>query len=149
MSRVSTASLNTVHQSRYSAAPESTDLFPSSVHLSATGAGGVLKFGPIMQPAPTNASPKTSEYSCQNPPSIPLGCEKIGGRPSRASGRTVKYLNLHGAIPFVVRLSNHERIFSQLPFFKGGIFFLRLKERSRTAEWRGNHLANFSDWTRG
>jgi len=58
-------------------------------------------------------------------------------------------LNLHGAIPFVVRLSNHERIFSQLPFFKGGIFFLGLKERSRTAEWRGNHLANFSDWTRG
>jgi len=40
-------------------------------------------------------------------------------------------------------------IYSQLPFFKGGIFFLRLKERSRTAEWRGNHLANFSDWTRG
>gem|GEM_PF-6724127 len=25
------------------------------------------------------------------------------------------YLNLHGVIPFVVRLSNHERIFSQLP----------------------------------
>src|SRR5215472_13589210 len=115
MSRVSTASLNTVHQSRYSAAPESTDLFPSSVHLSATGAGGVLKFGPSMQPAPTNTSPKTSEYSCQNLPLIPRSCEKIGGRPSRASGRTVKYLNLHGAIPFVVRLSNHERIFSQIP----------------------------------
>src|SRR5262245_58058518 len=120
MSRVSTASLNTVHQSRYSAAPKSTDLFPSSIHWLATGAGGVLKFGPTMQPAPTNASPRTTEYSRQNPPLIPLSCEKIGGRPSRASGRTVKYLNLHGAIPFVVRLSNHERIFSQLPLCQRG-----------------------------
>src|SRR5215470_19576610 len=123
MSRVSTASLNTVHQSRYSAEPESTDLFPSSIHLLATGAGGVLKFGPSMQPAPTNTSPKTSEYSCQNLPLIPRSCEKIGGRPSRASGRTVKFLNLHGAIPFVVRLSNHERIFSQLPLSQRGNFF--------------------------
>src|SRR5215467_1985481 len=73
MSRVSTASLNTVHQSRYSAAPKSTDLFPSSIHWLATGAGGVLKFGPTMQPAPTNASPRTTEYSRQNPPLIPLG----------------------------------------------------------------------------
>src|SRR5262252_10595952 len=122
MSRVSTASLNTVHQSRYSAALESTDLFPSSIHLLATGAGGVLKFGPIMQPAPSNASPRITEYSRQNPPLIPRSCEEIADRPSTSSGRTVKYLNLHGAIPFVVRLSNHERIFSHLPLFKGGSF---------------------------
>ena len=55
-------------------------------------------------------------------PCVPRSCEKIGGRPSRASGRTVKYLNSHGAISFVVRLSNHERIFSQLPLFQKGDF---------------------------
>jgi hypothetical protein len=31
------------------------------------------------------------------------------------SGRAAKCLNLHCAIPFVVSVSNHERIFSQLP----------------------------------
>src|SRR5215467_8303199 len=38
-------------------------------------------------------------------------CEKIRGRPSRASGRTAKYPNFCMAFPFVVRLSNHERDF--------------------------------------
>src|SRR5919106_1822762 len=54
-------------------------------------------------------------------PLIPRSCEKISRCPSTCSGRTAKYSNFHMPHPFVVRLSNHERIFSQLPFCKGGI----------------------------
>src|SRR5918996_2047757 len=55
-------------------------------------------------------------------PLIPRSCEKISRCPSTCSGRTAKYSNFHMPHPFVVRLSNHERIFSQLPFCKGRIF---------------------------
>ena len=37
----------------------------------------------------------------------------MADRPSTSSGRTAKYLNFHLRNPFVLRLSKHERIFSQ------------------------------------
>src|SRR5919106_1860717 len=53
-------------------------------------------------------------------PLIPRSCEKISRCPSTFSGRTAKYSNFYMPHPFVVRLSNHERIFSQLPLLQRG-----------------------------
>src|SRR5919106_5640964 len=53
-------------------------------------------------------------------PLIPRSCEKISRCPSTCSGRTAKYSNFHMPHLFVARLSNHERIFSQLLLSKGG-----------------------------
>ena len=44
--------------------------------------------------------------------------ENIANCPSTGSGRTAKYLNFCLRHPFVVSLSNHERIFSQLPLLQ-------------------------------
>ena len=54
-------------------------------------------------------------------PLIPRGCEKKFAVALRqGSGRTAKYCEFSYASSVRVRLSNHERIFSQLPFRKRG-----------------------------
>jgi SAM-dependent methyltransferase len=74
-----------------------------------------------------------------NPLVVSRSCEKIGRCPSTGSGRTARYPNFHMRHPFVVRLSNHERIFSQLPLLR------RVKEgdfgRSQISVVRGDGYA--------